>query len=59
MGAPGRALTNEVIALAPKDEVLAAGHRYSVVVESPKVEGAQSWEALVGERPYRGSATRS
>lgn len=32
-----RALTNELVALPPKDEILVAGHEYAVVIESPKV----------------------
>lgn len=32
-----RALTSELVALPPKDQILAAGHRYAVVIESPEL----------------------
>lgn len=32
-----RALTGELVAFPPKDEILTAGHKYAVVVEAPKI----------------------
>jgi hypothetical protein len=48
----GRARTGELVALAPAGEVLTEGHRYAVVVHSPRVEPSASMrEALEGRGP--------
>ncbi|MCA9590020.1 MAG: hypothetical protein KC657_32170 [Myxococcales bacterium] len=48
-----RAETRELVALAPRDAVLTAGHRYGVVVTSPRVRpSAQMRDALEGRGPH-------
>lgn len=47
-----RASTSELVALAPRGEVLAAGHAYAVLVESPRVRPSPAMrEALAGRGP--------
>lgn len=42
-----RALTKELVALPAKDEVLVAGHKYAVVVETSKVEPSAEMRAEI------------
>lgn len=48
-----RASTSELVALAPTADVLAAGHRHAVIIESPMLGPSEEMRrALAGEGPF-------